>query len=101
MGVLEAWCNYPDITKSDIRGRRKPQAYVNGADSSDHDVNALKILNGTGVNSDVLGVAPRTASAFWPFCSDPVPLLDARQGDVVFSLRAYSDHCRITGKRAR
>ena len=41
MRVLEAWCDYPAITLSDIRGRRKPQAFVYGAESSGHDVTAV------------------------------------------------------------
>lgn len=96
MGVLEAWCKYPSITNSDINGRRKPQAFVNGSSNVSHDVEAVKFLNSPGYANDILGVTPGTAATFGLYCSDAGPLLHlAKPGDVAFSLRSWRNSCSI------
>lgn len=93
MNVLEPWCKYPPITKIDVSGRRKPQAFVHGASNSIHDVAAVKTLNGTGESDETLGVSPRTSVTFGLYCTDASPLISAKPGDVVFVLRGWSDTC--------
>jgi hypothetical protein len=93
MNVVEAWCKYPPITKSDVSGRRKPQAFVHGSSGSIHDVQAVKTLSGTGESDETLGVSPRTNVTFGLYCTDANPLASAKPGDVVFSLHGRSDVC--------
>jgi len=96
MGILDAWCKYPSIADSNINGRRKPQAFVNGSSNVSHDVDAVKIVNGLGYGSDILGVTPRTNATFGLFCSNATPLFStAKPGDVAFTLRAWQNSCSI------
>jgi len=94
MGVLEAWCQYPAITKSDLNEKRKPQVFAHGSSGVPHDVYAVKIVNGTGESDDTLGIAPRTTTSLGLYCSTGVGSLeDAKAGDAVFTLRDWSDTC--------
>lgn len=93
MGVLESWCDYPSITKSDLDGRRKPLVFPHGSTNINHDIIAVKMVNGTGENGDTLGVAPRTTTTLGLYCTDASSLIDAKAGDSVFKLREGSEDC--------
>jgi hypothetical protein len=95
MQVLGASCDYPSIAASHINGSRKPQAFVFGSAGSAHDASAILSLNGQGTGSSALGTAPGTVANFGSFCTDSTPVLNGREGDVAFSLRAWSNDCQL------
>lgn len=96
MGVLEAWCDYPEITDSAVNGHPKPRAFLHGSANVPHDLDASNIISGDGVAGSELGFAPNTPINFGLYCSDVTDLVNASPADVAFSLRTWSSTCKLT-----